>query len=337
MGAAAQLPGAPHAVFFPASEPVVRDCFESVTSMARAMPWILGVEPRLPPDLQYDLDLRDYFRGQEGHSIMAKFYNFCGVYEVPPPVFSREESPDAPILIMRTLIQRNTLFPWREVLQLLGSHPLIFIGSPDEYHSFRQFIPEKANLSWDMSPDWGGEILRSVTKSPLCITNSSPLQILAELCHCPTIAEVSLSHPDNIYLRPGAWSSYSGKVVFPSSVPVVGGVKIQGNDTERLSDNYMKWEPPPQGWVVRRADGSTFRREKDFLEWAALLQCQALGLPTHHQAEAALQVLRATAETCPDWAAEVVGRRLYMKTVLALKCASRKIRLEEYISTKSIQ
>jgi len=328
MGVLASIPGGPHHVYFPTREPAARDYFDDLKAIASRMPWIRTVNRGLPALMQYGLDLRPYAAKQHGRSMLSQMRFYCGVYD-DKPWFERLEATGKHVVVSRTLTQQNPLFPWTDLLWALRHHSLLFIGSGEEYEALKPLIPE--GVSVDRRPiDWGGATLDACLSAALYVGNQSPALAVVEGAHIPTITEVSLSNPDNIYIRPESRPSFNNRVEFPPSFPVLGGSCIESPAEGIISAIYTDWPAPPDGWIVS-VEGRDIRRF-DTLDDACFYRCRhSPDLTMHHREYARRIVLEENLRTQPEWAEEAVAYRLFKKPSLALRQAARKVRLRTFL------
>jgi hypothetical protein len=98
------------------------------------------------------------------------------------------------VVIARSPRYNNHAFPWRQVVEFYGDQ-LVFIGLPEEYHSFCHSFGEVAyHPTKDLL-----EVATVIKGSELFIGNqSSPYNIAEGLKH-PRILEVALAAPDCCY------------------------------------------------------------------------------------------------------------------------------------------
>lgn len=328
MGITAHIPGGPHHIYFPFKEPAARDYFKEISDLSTRMPWIRSVNRGLPPLMQYGLDLRPYPGKQEGRSMLAKMMYYCGLYEFDP-WFDRMEATGQHVVISRTLSQQNTLFPWEELLTKLKRYPLIFVGTAEEYEAFKPRIPAEVSVE-HREPKWGGSGLDLCLSAMLYIGNHSPALAIVEGAHVPAITEVSLSNPDNVYTRPGSSPCFTHRAVFPDGVPDLAGSDVQASVRDLLLASYADWMPPPKGWRVD-CEGRAPRYFESIDEAAFYLCKYTKDLRMTHRQYARRLVLEQNLRHYPEWADEAVAHRLFRKPTLALRAASRKIKLRKFL------
>lgn len=328
LGTLAHIPGHPHHVYFPLSEPAARDYFAEIAAVASRMPWIRSVNRGLPPLMQYGLDLRPYHHKQDGRSMLAKMSYYCGLYSFKP-WFERMEATGKHVVIARTLVQHNQLFPWEGLLTALKKHPIFFMGTVEEYEAFQPRIPEGVSVEHRV-PDWGGSGLDVCLSAMIYIGNHSPALAVIEGAHIPAITEVSLSDPDNIYIRPGSSPCFTNRATFPDGVPGFSGSEVQSSIEDLLVASYADWLPPPKGWRVDRQEKAP--RYFDNLDDAAFYLCKYTeDLTMTHRGHARRLVLEENLRHYPEWADEATAHRLFRKPTLALRAASRKIKLRKFL------
>lgn len=333
LGVLSRIPGGPHHVYFPLSEPAARDDFGSVQAISSRMPWIRTVQRGLPPLLQYGLDLRPYARGQDNRSMLSKMSYYCGFYDTQP-WFSKMEATGNHVVLARTLLQQNSLFPWEPLLTTLHKwFPLHFVGTLEEFEAFGGIIPAGIHVS-HVTPDWGSAALDACLSASLVVSNHSPAQAVAEGAHIPCIAEVSLSNPDNVYLRPGSFPGFSPRVVIPTEVPHIGGWSIQSSTDGLLNTSYTSWSPPPRGWKVDCPGRAP--RFFDHIEDACFHLCRhSFDLNLSDRETARRIILRDNLTFFPEWGEKALTERMFRKPVLALKSASRKVHMRKFLPSIS--
>ncbi len=328
LGVLAHIPGGPHHVYFPTREPAARDHFDDIKGISERMPWIRTVNRGLPALMQYGLDLRPYAVKQHGRSMLAQMSYYCGLYDFKP-WFERMAATGTHIVISRTLTQQNPLFPWADLLKTLRRETLFFIGTEEEYEAFQPVIPEGVVV--DYRPlDWGGSSLDTCLSASLYIGNHSPALAVVEGAHVPAITEVSMSNPDNIYLRRESRPSFSNRVDFPPSFPGLGGSSIETPVEGVLSAIYTDWPHPPNGWAVSLPGREI--RYFDTLDDACFYRCRySPDLTMLNREYARRAVLEENFRSCPEWAVDAVAYRLFRKPSLALRLAARKVKLRKFL------
>lgn len=329
MGLLAQIPGGPHHLYFPLREPAARDHFDDIVALSSRMSWIRSVHRGLPPLQQYGLDLRPYAVKQEGRAMLTKMRYYCGLYD-SKPWFERLTATGHHVVLSRTLTQQNLLFPWSTLLAALHRHRLIFIGSPEEHAAFQPLIPEGVKVGHMLPDDWGGSTLDTCLSASLYIGNHSPTLAVVEGAHVPAITEVSLSNPDNIYLREDSCPCFTNRAEFPASFPVLGGEAVQTPVEGLLAAIYTDWPPPPKGWRVDVTGRAP--RYFDTLDDACFYRCRySPDLTMLNREYARRAVLEANMKLHPEWADEAIAHRLFKKPSLALRAAARKIKLRKFL------
>lgn len=329
MGLLAHIPGGPHHLYFPMREPAARDHFDDIVALSSRMSWIRGVYRGLPPLMQYGLDLRPYSFKQEGRAMLTKMRYYCGLYDAKP-WFERMPSTLDHIVLSRSLRQQNSLFPWGTLLSTLQQVRLIFIGSHEEHAAFQPLIPEGVKVDHMLPDDWGGSTLDTCLSACLYIGNHSPTLAIVEGAHVPAITEVSLSNPDNIYLRPDSCPCFTNRADFPASFPGFGGEFIRTPVEGLLSAVYADWPPPPKGWMVD-VEGRA-PRYFDTLDDACFYRCRhSPDLTMFNREYARRLVLEENFRHFPDWASEAIAYRLFKKPSLALRAATRKLKLRKFL------
>jgi hypothetical protein len=328
MGILAHIPGGPHHVYFPMGETAARDNFKDIQAISSRMDWIRSVNRGLPPLLQYGLDLRPYQRKQTGRSMLSQMRYYCGFYD-DKPWFNRMASTGEHIVVSRTLTQQNPLFPWRAILAVAHRHSIYFVGTDEEYDAFKPLIHEGVSIT-HMLPDWGGAALDACLSATLYIGNHSPALAVVEGAHVPSLVEVGLSNPDNIYLRDGSSPCFSNKAVFPEGAGRLSGGEVFSPVDDLLMATYADWPHPPKGWMVDRP-GRAPRYFKD-LDEACFYRCKySPELDMLSKGHARLLILADTLRHYPEWADEAIAHRLFKKPTLALRAASRKIKLRRFL------
>jgi hypothetical protein len=332
MGLMSRIPGGPHHIYFPLREPAARDHFTSLQALASRMPWIRSVSRGLPPLMQFGLDLRPYQKKQDGRSMLAKMSYYCGLYELQP-WFERMSSTAPHVVVSRTLVQQNPLFPWGAILSALRGFPILFVGAPDEHEAFLPLIPEGVVVEY-RPLDWGGATLDACLSASLYVGNHSPALAIVEGAHVPAITEVSLSNPDNIYLRQESKPSFSNRADFPPSVPTLGGYGVEAPITGMMSAIYTDWPPPPGGWRTTPPGRGT--RRFNTLDDACFHLCRYTpDLTMMNREYARRRVLEENFENSPEWADEAIAHRLFKKPTLALRATARKIKLRKFLPSLS--
>lgn len=328
MGMLAHLPGGPHHVYFPPTDPLAKSHFDEIEDFSSRLDWVRSVQASYPPLLQYALDLRPYARTQDGRSMLAKISYYCGVYEFKP-WFERMQASSPHIVLARTTSQHNSLFPWKSLISAVADLPLRFIGTEAEFAAFQPCIPDGVSIAHHL-PDWGGTALDLCLSASLIITNHSPVQAIAEGAHIPCISEVSISDPDNIYLRPGSSPCFSTRAVVPAEVPVVGGRVVQDEVGGILTTAYLELPTPPGGWKVSAPDRKP--RSFEHLDEACFYLCRrSPDLKMGERDYARRMIIRENLDRDPEWGQKAIASRLYKKPLLALQCASRNLHLQEYL------
>ena len=260
--------------------------------------------------------------------MLAKMQYYCGLYELKP-WFDRMKSTGKHIVISRTLVQQNMLYPWEELLTKLSKHTMIFVGSTEEYEAFKPRIPAGVSVE-HIAPDWNGLGLDLCLSAMLYLGNHSPALAVIEGAHVPAITEVSLSNPDNVYIRPGSSPCFTHRAVFPQGVPELADSDVQASIEGLLLASYADWLPPPKGWRVDCAGRSP--RYFDSIDEAAFYLCKYTeDLRMTHREYARRLVLEENLQHCPEWADKAVAHRLFRKPTLALQAASRKLNLRRYL------
>jgi hypothetical protein len=329
MGVLAHIPGGPHHIYFPSREPAARDHFDDIVALSSRMSWIRSVQRGLPPLQQYGLDLRPYSFKQEGRAMLTKMRYYCGIYE-PKPWFERISSTRGHVVLSRTTVQQNPLFPWGALLAALHRQQLIFVGSSEEYAAFQPVIPDGVTITHMQANDWGGATLDTCLSASLYIGNHSPALAVVEGAHVPAITEVSLSNPDNIYLRPGSCPCFTNYAAAPDEAPVIGGGAVQSRAEGLLAAIYADWPNPPNGWKVDVSDRAS--RYFDTLEDACFYMCRhSPDLNLMNREYARKLILEENLKAFPEWADEAVAHRLFKKPALALRTAARKVKLRRYL------
>lgn len=332
LGLLRRIPGGPHHVYFPLREPAARDHFNSLGALAARMPWIRDVYRGLPPLMQFGLDLRPYQKKQSHRSMLAKMSYYCGLYDLQP-WFDRMEATGQHVVVSRTLTQQNPLFPWGALLAALRRFPILFVGEPAEYEAFLPLVPEGVEV--EHKPlDWGGSTLDACLSATLYVGNHSPALAIVEGAHVPAITEVSLSNPDNIYLREESRPCFSNRADFPPSVPVLGGYGVESRVEGMLSALYADWPTPPDGWRVTAPGRAP--RYFPTLDDACFHLCRYTpDLTMMNREYARRRVLEENFDRSPEWADEAIARRLFKKPTLALRAAARKIKLRKFLPSLS--
>lgn len=328
MGVLAHLPGGPHHVYFSYREPAARDYYSDIQALASRMPWIRSVNRGLPPLMQFGLDLRPYPFKQDGRSMLAKMRYYCGLYEFTP-WFERMTSVSEHIVVSRTLTQHNSLFPWGALLSVARHSPIFFVGTPEEYAAFSPLIPSSVTVKYPET-DWGGSTLDLCLSASLFIGNQSPALAIVEGAHVPAVTEVSLSNPDNIYIRQGSSPCFSNRAIFPEEVPGLGGAEVQSSVEDVIIESYADWNPPPGGWRVECPGKAT--RYFDDLDSATFHKCKySPELHMFCRDNAKRMILADNFQFYPEWAEDAIARRMFRKPTLALKLATRKICIRRFI------
>lgn len=115
------------------------------------------------------------------------------------------------VAINRTGRYRNSLFPWREVVQYYRNR-IIFVGL---HHEWREFCGHFGYVEYAPTPDLLG-MAQIIAASDLFIGNQSCAYACAEGLKHHSIQETNLGYPDCIYARDNAQYCHDGAVTLPS-------------------------------------------------------------------------------------------------------------------------
>lgn len=328
LGILKHIPGGPHHAYFPPIEPASRDHFDQIEDLVSRMPWIRTVQRGFPTLMQFGLDLRPYMHGQDNRSMLAKMRYYCGQYDAKP-WFDRMQAARPHVVLARGLRQQNPFFPWGPLLSMLRKLPLRFVGTDEEFAAFQPCIPEGVSVE-PVTLDWSEEALDVCLSAALFVGSHTLAQAVCEGAEVPSIAEVSLGNPDNVFVRPGSYPCFSQRAEIPMEVPFYGGAGVQAPISGVLSEVYTDWPLPPEGWKVQIPGRGT--RYFEHLDEACFHLCRkSEDIGTMQRQYARALILRAHLEEYPEWAEKALAARLFRKPALALQAASRKISLREYL------
>lgn len=194
------------------------------------------------------------------------------------------------IIVNKTSRYNNALFPWTELVKLLGDK-MMFVGHDVEYSSFCKRFGKIDRILVKNYLD----LAIAINSSDCFIGNQSSANAVAEGLKHRTIQEVCLWMPDCIYKRDNATFCYDG--VLNTNV---AGVSISvGKSYKRRID---KAQTPPGGWRVTINGKTLTSYAMDVL----VIQAQSSGIEkTKTEIEDMI-----VAETAPHIAIDPVSERL---------------------------
>lgn len=141
------------------------------------------------------------------------------------------------IIVNKTERYANPLFPWTELVKLLGNK-MLFVGHDHEYELFcRRF----GNVDRLIIRDYL-HLATAINNSDCFIGNQSSANCVAEGLKHKSIQEVCLWQPDCIYKRDNATFCYDGSIDTE-----IAGVKIK---IDRPMPKINKQESPNGGWKL---------------------------------------------------------------------------------------
>jgi hypothetical protein len=148
------------------------------------------------------------------------------------------------IIVNKTERYANPLFPWNELVKLLGSK-MLFVGHDHEYELFcRRFGSVDRLIIRDYL-----HLATAINSSDCFIGNQSSANCVAEGLKHKSIQEVCLWQPDCIYKRDNTTFCYDGSIDTE-----IAGVKIQ---IEKPKAKVNRQESPQGGWKLT-IDGKLF-------------------------------------------------------------------------------
>jgi len=147
----------------------------------------------------------------------------------------KESKYNGTIIVNKTERYANPLFPWIQLVKILGDR-MLFVGHDNEYDLFcRRFGKVKRLVIKDYL-----HLATAINSSDCFIGNQSSANCVAEGLKHRSVQEVCLWQPDCIYKRYNATLCYDGTIDTE-----IAGVKVQ---IERPRGNVNKQESPPGGW-----------------------------------------------------------------------------------------
>jgi len=141
------------------------------------------------------------------------------------------------IIVNKTERYANPLFPWVQLVKLLGSK-MLFVGHDHEYELFcRRFGKVERLIIRDYL-----HLATAINSSDCFIGNQSSANCVAEGLKHKSIQEVCLWQPDCIYKRDNATFCYDGTIDTE-----IAGVKVK---IDRPRPQINKQESPAGGWKL---------------------------------------------------------------------------------------
>ena len=141
------------------------------------------------------------------------------------------------IIVNKTERYANPLFPWVQLVKLLGSK-MLFVGHDHEYELFcRRFGKVDRLIIRDYL-----HLATAINSSDCFIGNQSSANCVAEGLKHKSIQEVCLWQPDCIYKRDNATFCYDGAIDTE-----IAGVKVK---IDRPKENVDRQESPQGGWKL---------------------------------------------------------------------------------------
>lgn len=141
------------------------------------------------------------------------------------------------IIVNKTHRYANPLFPWLELVKLLGDK-MLFVGHDNEYDLFcRRFGKIKRLVIRDYL-----HLATAIKNSDCFIGNQSSANCVAEGLKHRSIQEVCLWQPDCIYKRDNATFCYDGTIDTE-----IAGVKVK---IDRPKEKADRQESPQGGWKL---------------------------------------------------------------------------------------
>lgn len=141
------------------------------------------------------------------------------------------------IIVNKTERYANPLFPWAELVKLLGNR-MLFVGHDNEYELFcRRFGKVDRLVIRDYL-----HLATAINSSDCFIGNQSSANCVAEGLKHKSIQEVCLWQPDCIYKRDNATFCYDGSIDTE-----IAGIKIK---IDRPMQKINKQESPNGGWKL---------------------------------------------------------------------------------------
>jgi hypothetical protein len=141
------------------------------------------------------------------------------------------------IIVNKTERYANPLFPWVQLVKLLGSK-MLFVGHDHEYELFcRRFGKVERLIIRDYL-----HLATAINSSDCFIGNQSSANCVAEGLKHKSIQEVCLWQPDCIYKRDNATFCYDGTIDTE-----IAGVKVK---IDRPKPQINKQESPAGGWKL---------------------------------------------------------------------------------------
>lgn len=116
----------------------------------------------------------------------------------------------APVVIARSPRYRNPRFRWDKAHDKYAADA-VFVGTRDEYELYTR---EVGSIRWHQTADFL-EVARVIAGAKLFVGNQSAPLAIAEGMKKPVLVEVSPTHPDCTYRRPGAVYGVDETVVMP--------------------------------------------------------------------------------------------------------------------------
>ena len=141
------------------------------------------------------------------------------------------------IIVNKTERYANPLFPWSQLVKILGSK-MLFIGHDHEYNLFCKKYGKVERL---IIKDYL-DLATAINSSDCFIGNQSSANCVAEGLKHKTIQEVCLWQPDCIYKRYNAAFCYDGTID-----TTISGIDIEITREIQKLDRH---ESPPGGWKL---------------------------------------------------------------------------------------
>lgn len=151
------------------------------------------------------------------------------------------------IIVNKTHRYVNPIFPWSELVKLLGEK-MLFVGHNNEYELFCGSFGKVERL---IVKDYL-ELAIAINSSDCFIGNQSSSNCVAEGLKHRSIQEVCLWQPDCIYKRDNATFCYDGTIDTS-----IAGINIKLH-SKALESNANKSQTPPGGWRIT-VNGKTLK------------------------------------------------------------------------------
>lgn len=150
------------------------------------------------------------------------------------------------IIVNKTSRYNNSLFPWRELTDILRNK-ILFVGTDQEYKEFSLVYGNIDRLVINNYLD----LAISINSCECFIGNQSSANCISEGLKHNSILEVSLNTPDCIYKRWNAYHSCDGSIK-----KKIGSIDIDIQPKE-IKEPFDEFECPPGGWKYN-VNGNNF-------------------------------------------------------------------------------